>query len=94
MVAKNCKWCKKFENATLADKNIATKIDKNFISIIVDKEDDKESYPSKFYPSMVPTIYFINPNNENIFYKDVGYIDVNDYSSELDTALTKFKKLN
>jgi len=68
---KTCPWCRKLENQTLKRKNINQFVQNNFIAVGLEKNDDV--YPKKFTPQVVPTVVFVNPNDESIIYQSYGY---------------------
>lgn len=84
-----CPYCNKFELKTLTKDEIHTKVSKDFIPLSVLR--DVDTFPKQFYTKGVPTVLFIEPTEQKIFYKSFGYKSKNEYEAELDTALTIFK---
>lgn len=78
---KSCPWCRKFERQTLKKDEINKIIKNNFIPLSVDQ--DLENYPKKFEVKVVPTIYFINPNDETVIEKVLGYKNKKEFSKVL-----------
>lgn len=86
-----CPWCRKFEIKTLTNKNIDNKVQENFIPLTVLRYKEKDSFPQKFQTKGVPTVLFIDPKEEKVFYKSFGYKSKREYKTELDKALKIFK---
>ncbi len=85
-----CPWCNKFEVKTLMNKKIHSNIENSFVPLTIIRELDQ--YPKRFKPKGVPTVLFIDPKNENAFYKSFGYKSKREYKIELEKALTLFKE--
>lgn len=81
-----CPWCRKFENKTLKSSLIKSKLDKEFIVLLVDKKYDVKTFPSKFKTQFTPRIFFINPKDESILFDKNGYIKKIDFEKNLDKA--------
>ena len=82
-----CPWCRKLERQTLKKKEIDTLIKENFIPLSVDK--DILNYPSKFKVKVVPTIFFINPKDETVILKVLGYKNKKDFKEILEKVVYK-----
>ncbi|MEA3354721.1 MAG: thioredoxin family protein [Campylobacterota bacterium] len=82
-----CPYCNKFESKTLTRKAIHAKVEKNFIPLTILKFKDEGSYPDKFRPHGVPTVLFIEPKEQKVFYKSFGYKSKREYKAELENAL-------
>jgi len=87
-----CPWCKKFERKTLNSKEIKERVSGEFIPLIIDRVSDKGTYPKEFYAQVVPTVFFIDPNTQKSLFESVGYMKPSDFSDELNSAKTLFKK--
>lgn len=87
---KGCPYCMKFEVKTLTKKVIHDKVEKNFIPLSVLRNID--DFPKQFNPKGVPTVYFIEPKEQNIFYKSFGYKSKREFKNEIDKALEIFNK--
>ena len=83
----SCPWCRKLERQTLKKKKIDTLIKENFIPLSVDK--DLLNYPSKFNVKVVPTIFFINPKDETVILKVLGYKNKKDFKEILEKVVNK-----
>lgn len=81
-----CPWCRKFENKTLSSKLIKSKLDKEVISLVVDKNFDEGDFPAKFKTQFTPRVFFINPKDESILNESRGYIKKKDFLEYLDDA--------
>jgi len=84
---KSCPWCRKLERQTLKRENINNIIQKNFIPLAVDQ--DLGNYPKKFEVKVVPTVYFINPEDESVVKKVLGYKNRKEFSKILDEVVSK-----
>lgn len=84
-----CPWCRKFERQTLRKRSINNTVHNNFIALSVTRGVD--SYPYKFDAKVVPTVFFIDPKNEKIFDKSLGYKNKNDYIKVLEKASKKYR---
>jgi len=87
-----CPWCRKFEIKTLTNKNIDNKVQENFVPLTVLRYKERDSFPKKFHTKGVPTVLFIDPQEEKVFYKSFGYKSKREYKIELDKALEIFHK--
>ena len=79
MVADFCPWCKKFERKSLRNKEISNFVKKNFIPVIVDNYRDKKHYPHRFETSKLPTVYFIDSDNQKVINSSSLYVKKNDF---------------
>lgn len=84
---KDCPWCRKLERQTLKKSNINKIIKESFIPLALEK--DKGDYPKKFEVKVVPTIFFINPENEATLNKTLGYKNKKDFLEILNKVLKK-----
>lgn len=78
-----CPWCRKFERKTLSSEEIRSYIDKEVITLVVDKKFDVETFPKEFRTSMTPRVFFIDPKTGKDFYQTAGYIKKKDYLEKL-----------
>jgi len=81
ITASDCRWCRKFENTTLQDKDMIDSLKSKYILIQVDRDFDDEIV-EKYQAKRVPTHYFIN-SNEEVIYKFPGYWNSEDFRSFL-----------
>ncbi|MEA3289342.1 MAG: thioredoxin family protein [Campylobacterota bacterium] len=87
-----CPYCNKFESKTLTRKSIHAEVEKSFIPLTILKFKDEGSYPEKFRPNGVPTVLFIEPKEQKVFYKSFGYKSKREYKKELENALEVYSK--
>ncbi len=85
-----CPFCNKFEVKTLTKDEVNDIIQTNFIPLTLLR--DIDSFPEKFKPKGVPTVLFIDPKDEEVFYKSFGYLSKQDYVIELQKAIELFHK--
>lgn len=71
MVANFCPWCIKLEKKVLSDKSLNTQIHKNYIPLILNREEG--NFPKKFNAPVIPTVFFVDSKDESIITKTVGY---------------------
>lgn len=86
---KSCPWCRKLERQTLKRENINTIIQKNFVPLSVDQE--LKNFPQKFEVKVVPTVYFINPKDESVVKKVLGYKNKKDFFVTISEVTQKWK---
>ena len=93
VVSDYCPWCRKFERKTLQRETIAMNVEKNFVGLIVDKNLDKGNYPDKYFAKRVPTVYFIDPKNEDTIFESLGYMKKDEYMQILEQTSITFKSV-
>ena len=71
MVSNFCPWCQKLEKVVLSKKELNAQIHKKYIPLILNK--DAGDFPKAFETPMVPTVYFVDFQDEKIKKKVVGY---------------------
>jgi thioredoxin-related protein len=76
-VAHYCPWCKKLESKALSSEKINTYIHKNYIPLIVDREDG--GLDKRFDTSIVPVTYIIDYKDDTKFKKVPGYQTKSDF---------------
>lgn len=81
-----CPWCRKFEKQTLNSKLIKDVLDKDIVTLIVDKKYDKDSFPEKFNTRMTPRVFFINPHTQDSFSESAGYIKKSEFKKTIDNV--------
>jgi len=90
IVSEDCRWCRKMEATTLKDEGVNARLDADFITVEVTKGVD--TYPDRFEAKMVPTHYFLTPDEREI-YAVPGFWDAKGFNSILNNVEKKFKKL-
>ena len=86
-----CPWCRKFERKTLNSDLIKTILDRDIITLVVDKKFDKDSFPDEFQTSMTPRVFFINPHSKKSFFQTAGYIKKSDFKKEIEDMQNIYK---
>lgn len=79
-----CPWCRKFEHKTLSSSLIKAHLDKNVVTLVVDKKYDVDSFPSQFKTEFTPRVFFINPKDETIISQTTGYVKKMEFMKKLD----------
>ncbi len=90
LVSHTCRWCRKLENRTLQNPEIVAYVNKYFVPVLIYREDG--NFPDFISSSLVPTTFFLTPDEKNIVKPAMGYWDPDDYMSDLTLAIDKFKK--
>jgi len=85
----NCRWCKKMKYRTLGDE----KVEQRLQAFIVVKVMQENREAVKHLPAIdgVPTIFFIN-SDKKLLQDVVGYFDVDDFISYIDSVEKKVRK--
>ncbi len=83
IVKENCRWCEKLVNKTLSEETVKKKLE-NYITVIVDKDDD---FPSAFKENFFPSIFYIDYDTEKSVYSNVGYIGKPCFLNDLNSSL-------
>lgn len=92
VVTSYCPWCRKFERKTLAAETIAAEVSSKFVPVIVDRNKDKESFPKKFQTPRIPTVFFVDPDDETEFWETIGYVKKSEFSAALKEAESLYNK--
>lgn len=88
---KTCPWCRKLENQVLKKDEINKNVQENFVGVGIERDDD--IYPSHFKPEVVPTILFVDPRSEKVFFESYGYIPKKEIILVLKESTDKFKEI-
>jgi len=86
ITSKDCKWCRKFENTTLQDKDILKRLYSEFEVVHISRE--KDTIPEIFDTSPVPRHYFTD-SKEKILYSSLGHRGVECFDAFMDNAEDK-----
>ena len=89
ITSSTCRWCRKFENTTLQDKEILDMLYKKYVVVHADR--DMDDLPADFDIKRVPRHYFVSENGE-IIYSFLGYWDSLDFKSFLDDVDKEYIK--
>jgi len=86
---KDCRWCKKMKHRILSDAKVEKRLEP--YTVVKVMQEDKEAM--KLLPKIkgVPTIFFMTPDKK-VLQEVIGYFDVDDFISYIDTVETKVKK--
>ena len=86
---KACRWCKKMKYRILSDE----KVEKRLAPYIVVKvmQEDKETMKDLPEIQGVPTIFFMDAD-QNVLQEVIGYFDVDDFISYIDSVENRVKK--
>lgn len=91
VVADYCPWCKKFERKTLKDSTVMTKVNENFVGIVIDKYKDKGTYPEEFLTPVIPVVFFIEPKERKVLTKTVAYMKPDEFIKNMNEAMRLYK---
>ena len=86
-----CPWCRKFERKTLSSEMVNTYIDKEVITLVVDKKFDIATFPKEFQTQMTPRVFFINPHTGKDFFQTAGYVKKDVYMKNLQEMQKLYK---
>ncbi len=90
MVTHYCPWCRKFERATLSKKSINEAVHKNFVPVIINR--DRAVYPKAFDVPRIPTVFFVDPKNEEGYWESPGYVKKSDFATVITEAVKLYKE--
>lgn len=81
--ADKCRFCNKFSNTTLKDKDILQRLNKDFVLVYMSR--DRHKVPPQFKTKGVPLHYFINADGK-VIYTDWGASEVSGFTMILDNV--------
>ncbi len=84
--ADRCKFCKRFAEVTLSDKDIMKALHKDYVLVYLSR--DQHKIPSRFETKGVPRHYFLTADGE-IFHETWGGREVKGFYDVLDEAELK-----
>lgn len=87
----SCRWCRKFEETTLQDRDIKQRLKKEYISIHLSR--DRHTIPGQFKKSPIPRHYFLDQKGE-ILYSTLGHRNVELMNSFMDNTKERYKNKN
>ncbi|MFT5660321.1 MAG: thioredoxin-related protein [Sulfurimonas sp.] len=87
-----CPWCRKFENRTLKSPLIQPRLNKELVTLVVDSKYDVDSFPEKYKTKYTPYVFFINPKDESILTKSVGYTKKKEFAEIVTNSQVLYKK--
>ncbi|MDA3908929.1 MAG: thioredoxin family protein [Sulfurimonas sp.] len=89
ITSSTCRWCRKFENTTLQDKEVLKMLNEKYVLVHADR--DMDDVPSWMKFKRVPKHYFVTNKGEEIF-SFLGYWDSLDFKSFLSDVEREYKK--
>lgn len=72
-----CPWCRKLEKRVLANKEVNAQIHKDYIPLIVNREE--KTLPKRFDTPIVPVTYIISYKDDTKFISKPGYKSKEDF---------------
>jgi len=81
VTSSTCRWCRKFENTTLQDKEVLKMLNEKYILVHADR--DMDDLPEWFKIKRVPRHYFVTADSKEIL-SFLGWWDSLDFKSYLD----------
>ena len=90
IVKENCRWCDKLIKRTLSDPSVKNKLEKDYVTLILDKD---APYPGDFKENFFPSIFYIDEKTQKSVYENVGYIGAKCFKNDLNSALETRKVL-
>ncbi len=91
LVSRTCRWCQKLKNRTLQNPEISYFINSRFIPVLVYRGEG--GFPEIIHSTLVPTTFFLTPDEKMIIPPVKGYWEPTEYMSDLKLAFEKFKKM-
>jgi len=85
----DCRWCRKFEETTLQDKDIKKRLEEEYITVHLSR--DSHKVPDFFKTSPVPRHYFLDQEGV-ILYNTLGHRDVELMNSFMDNSEERYNK--
>lgn len=76
-VKEGCPFCSKLEEEVLTDRYVREFIKKNYVPLIVNEY--HKNFPDYLDSYIAPVTYIIDPKEEKIIKKIVGYMEVDQY---------------
>lgn len=86
-MANYCPWCKKMEKKVLAKKKIDAFVQKNYIPLIVNREEG--GLPKQFATPIIPVTYIISYKDDTKFNATPGFQNKHDFMSVLQKGSKK-----
>lgn len=87
----SCKYCVILEETTFASKNVISKLNDDFISIIT-YSDDNDYMPRELWRPGTPAIWFLHPDGTPIFQPLMGAMDEENFLKALHIVKEEFNK--
>ena len=90
IVKKNCRWCDKLVNQTLSDERVKKILEKDFITLIVDRN---ARFPSEFRENFFPSVFYIDYTTQKSVYENIGFVGTKCFLNDLAGALKTWNAL-
>ncbi len=87
VVRDGCHWCKKFENETLKDPAIKTKIN-DIVKVLIDRNDPM---PEALRAHFFPVTHFVDPKIEKSVWDLAGFKEAVDFQEDIGAALVEYQ---
>ncbi len=71
VVKDSCRWCHKLARKTLLDPDVQHTINQHYLPLILNS--DHDPIPTLYRCSLAPVIYFIDPKEDESFYRGRGF---------------------
>jgi hypothetical protein len=84
-----CPWCEKLAQKTLSHPKLSQMVKDNFVGVQLIQDSDE--FPHYFYADVFPTVFFINPYNEDYYFKSRGYKGAVKFKKRLQHAMRSHK---
>jgi len=78
-----CKFCKKYKEQTLSDKEVMKRLTKDYIPVYLSR--DQHLIPDNFETAGVPRHYFLKENGK-VFFSTRGLLEIEGFYTMLDEA--------
>jgi len=89
VTSSSCRWCRKFEDTTLQDKEVLRMLEQKYVLVHADR--DMDDLPEWFKIKRVPRHYFVTAKGKEI-YSFLGYWDSLDFKSFLSDVDKKYNE--
>ncbi|MFA6143285.1 MAG: thioredoxin fold domain-containing protein [Sulfurimonas sp.] len=87
-----CHFCVQFENTTLKDPKVVTKLNADYVNAVV-YMDENPIFPRDLYVGGTPATWFIKGNGEPLFEPIMGAVDSVNFAKALDVVSKEYKKI-
>ncbi len=73
VVHQKCPWCRRFVKRTLSKRAILDLLHNKFVTVILDRDLDRGSYPEVMASKVTPVTFIVNPSTQKIVDTLRGY---------------------
>lgn len=88
ITSETCRWCQKFKDTTLQNKEVIARLKREFITVHLSR--DIDDIPKGFETAPIPRHYFTDSNGV-ILYSSLGHRDEDMFNAFMDNAQEKFE---